>query len=68
MSILTVAALQLPLAREDEADNIAAVSTLIEQAAGDHAFPAGEPGVELRSRAPLLLAPDILACSLANHT
>lgn len=37
MSILTVAALQLPLAREDEADNIAAVSTLIEQAAGQGA-------------------------------
>ena len=33
MSTLTVAALQLPLARDDEAENIAAVSALIEQAA-----------------------------------
>ena len=37
MSTLTVAALQLPLARDDEAENIAAVSALIEQAAGQGA-------------------------------
>ena len=37
MSTLTVAALQLPLARADEADNIAAVAALVEQAAGDGA-------------------------------
>ncbi len=34
MTKLTVAALQLPLARASEADNIAAVAALIEQAAG----------------------------------
>lgn len=34
MSTLTVAALQLALARPDEADNIAAVSALVEEAAG----------------------------------
>ena len=34
MSKLTLAALQLPLAREDEADNIAAVAALVEDAAG----------------------------------
>ncbi|MGB7418033.1 MAG: N-carbamoylputrescine amidase [Erythrobacter sp.] len=33
MSSLTIAALQLALGREDEADNIAAISTLVEQAA-----------------------------------
>ncbi|MBV7265109.1 N-carbamoylputrescine amidase [Erythrobacter ani] len=33
MSTITVAALQLPLAREDEADNIAAVAALVEDAA-----------------------------------
>ncbi|UAB78785.1 N-carbamoylputrescine amidase [Erythrobacter sp. SCSIO 43205] len=33
MSTLTLAALQLPLAREDEADNIAAVAALVEEAA-----------------------------------
>lgn len=33
MSKLTLAALQLPLAREDEADNIAAVAALVEEAA-----------------------------------
>ena len=37
MSTLTVAALQLPLARPDEAENIAAVSALIEQAAAQGA-------------------------------
>jgi N-carbamoylputrescine amidase len=37
MSTLTVAALQLPLARPDKADNIAAVSALIEQAAAQGA-------------------------------
>ncbi|MEP6199973.1 MAG: nitrilase-related carbon-nitrogen hydrolase, partial [Marinomonas sp.] len=34
MTKLTVAALQLPLARANQADNIAAVAALIEQAAG----------------------------------
>ncbi|MEM6476560.1 MAG: N-carbamoylputrescine amidase [Pseudomonadota bacterium] len=34
MSRITVAALQLALAREDEADNIAAVASLVEEAAG----------------------------------
>ena len=33
MTCLTVAALQLDLARPDEADNIAAVAALVEQAA-----------------------------------
>ncbi len=37
MSTLTVAALQLPLARDDEAENIAAVAALAEQAAGEGA-------------------------------
>ncbi|MEO1488535.1 MAG: nitrilase-related carbon-nitrogen hydrolase, partial [Pseudomonadota bacterium] len=34
MSAITIAALQLALARENESDNIAAVAALIEQAAG----------------------------------
>jgi len=34
MSTLTVAALQLPLARDDQAGNIAAVAALVEEAAG----------------------------------
>jgi len=34
MSTLTVAALQLPLGSSDEAENIAAVSALVEEAAG----------------------------------
>ena len=37
MSTLTVAALQLPLGRPDEGENIAAVSALVEQAAGQGA-------------------------------
>ncbi|MEL6878000.1 MAG: N-carbamoylputrescine amidase [Pseudomonadota bacterium] len=37
MTKLTVAALQLKLAREDEAENIAAVAALVEQAAGEGA-------------------------------
>jgi N-carbamoylputrescine amidase len=37
MSTLTVAALQLPLARDNEAENIAAVAALVEQAAGEGA-------------------------------
>ena len=37
MSTLTVAALQLPLGSSDEAENIAAVSALVEQAAGQGA-------------------------------
>ena len=34
MTTLTVAALQLPLGSDDEAENIAAVSALVEEAAG----------------------------------
>jgi len=37
MTTLTVAALQLPLARPNEADNIAAVAALVEEAAGSGA-------------------------------
>ena len=37
MSTLTVAALQLPLGSSDEAENIAAVSVLVEQAAAQGA-------------------------------
>ena len=37
MTKLTVAALQLALAAEDEQDNIAAVSALVEEAAGQGA-------------------------------
>ncbi|MCU0947173.1 MAG: N-carbamoylputrescine amidase [Porphyrobacter sp.] len=37
MNTITVAALQLPLGSDDEAENIAAVATLVEQAAGSGA-------------------------------